>query len=96
MDDNKDYWTAFAVGALIGAGATLLLAPEMDARRILDEIKPAMKRARKSGRRVRKEVRDTVRELRRRRDRAFEAATDEMRRAARSRMKQARRVLRRR
>ena len=63
MEDNRDYWAAFAIGAIVGVGATILLAPERPspARRILKEIEPALRRARGRGRKRFKRVRKAVR-----------------------------------
>jgi len=63
--ENKDYWAAFAIGAIVGIGATLLLAPEETdgARRILHQIEPALRRARRGGRRIGKGVRSAARGL---------------------------------
>lgn len=75
MEEKKDYWAAFVIGAIVGIGATLLLAPDAPsgARRILSEIEPALKRARKGGRRVQKEARGVAREFRKRGTRARKA-----------------------
>jgi gas vesicle protein len=56
--DRVDFMTAFAVGAILGVGATLLLRPEpvTPARRLLRDVRPA-------GRRVRKRARQAWREL---------------------------------
>lgn len=52
-DDKREYWAAFAIGAILGIGATLLLAPQRTpAQRILYEIEPALDRARKGGKRA--------------------------------------------
>lgn len=53
-EERKEYWAAFAIGAVLGIGATLLLAPEnmSGAKKILYEIEPALKRARKDTRRT--------------------------------------------
>ena len=62
-DDRKDYITAFAIGAIVGIGATLLLAPSKPtgARRLLREIEPVLTRARKKTRRLKKDVGRRVR-----------------------------------
>lgn len=64
-EEKWDYWAAFAIGAVLGIGATMMLAPEQPtgARRILREIEPALKRARKGSRRVNKGVREVAREM---------------------------------
>src|SRR3990172_3753380 len=45
-EDRKDYWAAFAIGAILGVGATLLLMPRQEdtPQRILRRIEPALKR----------------------------------------------------
>lgn len=53
QDEKKEYWAAFAIGAILGIGATLLLTPQhTPAQKILYEIEPALKRARKKGKRA--------------------------------------------
>lgn len=54
MDDKRDYLAAFAIGAIVGVGATLLLAPSRPtgARRLLHELEPRLRRARKKSRRL--------------------------------------------
>ena len=56
-EDRNDYFAAFAIGAIVGIGATLLLAPKKPtgARRLLYEMEPALEQARKSTRRFRKD-----------------------------------------
>lgn len=94
-EDRNDFIAAFAIGALLGIGATLLLAPPRSgAGRILHEIEPALKRARKGSRRVREETRKVAREFGKRGERALDAASDEVWRAARRKVKQARQALR--
>ncbi len=68
-DDKKEYWAAFAIGAILGIGATLLLAPpHTPAQRILYEIEPALDRARKGSKRVaRRGVKKARRALRKHR-----------------------------
>ncbi|HEX6558989.1 MAG TPA: YtxH domain-containing protein [Longimicrobiales bacterium] len=53
-DNRRDYWAAFAIGAIVGVGATLLLTPDKPtpARRILYDIEPALERARKGTRKA--------------------------------------------
>ena len=68
-DDRRDYWAAFAIGAVVGIGATLLLQPERShARHLLREIEPALERARKRGhhaaRRGMKKAKRTLRRYR--------------------------------
>lgn len=68
-DDRRDFLAAFAIGAIVGVGAALLLAPSepAGARRILHEIEPALKRARRKSRRLKNEITGAVRARRRRR-----------------------------
>lgn len=62
--DTTDFLTAFAIGAVLGIGATLLLRPEQEseAERILRQIRPlrkkAAKRMKKVGRSASHRVRD--------------------------------------
>jgi len=53
-ETRRDYWAAFAIGAIVGVGATLLLAPpeRTPAKRIMYQVEPALKRARKGSRRA--------------------------------------------
>jgi gas vesicle protein len=108
--DTTDFLTAFAIGAVLGIGATLLLRPdsESEAERILRQIRPlrkkATKRMRQAGRSASRRVRgagvlgeDVVAAGRAAigdfRDEAagiVEAARDEILRAARDSVKQAR------
>lgn len=64
--DSRDYWTAFALGAIVGVGATLLLSPdESRARKLLHEIEPALRRARRNVRgAARRGVKKTRKSLR--------------------------------
>jgi gas vesicle protein len=57
-DHTTEYVTAFVVGALLGAGAALLLAPDPPTRRdrIVKELKPYGKKIRKGAKRARKEA----------------------------------------
>jgi hypothetical protein len=69
QDERRDYWAAFAIGAVLGVGATLLLKPEpSSAKKILYELETALKRARKrtgrAGRRGLKKVRRTLHKYR--------------------------------
>lgn len=94
-DDRRDYLAAFTIGAIVGIGATLLLAPRSSgASRIMEELAPALKRARKGTRRVRNEARDVARTFTRRGGRAMDAASDELRRAASRGIRRARKKLR--
>lgn len=53
-NERTEMITAFAIGALIGVGATLLLRPEPSTRdRLARELKPLVKKARQAGRRTR-------------------------------------------
>jgi gas vesicle protein len=65
-EDRNDYFAAFAIGAIVGIGATLLLAPEKPtgARRLLHEIEPKLRTARKRARRFGKDVSRATRRAR--------------------------------
>ena len=96
-DERRDYLAAFAIGAIVGIGATLLLSPPTSVpKRIMYELEPALKRARKGSRRVRREAEDVAHEIGRRSGRAFDAASSELKRAAGRRFRKARKTLRRR
>lgn len=57
--DTVDFLTAFAVGTVLGIGATLLLTPERTPKqRIVKQLKPYRKQMRKSYARAREAVRD--------------------------------------
>ena len=57
--DTVDFLTAFAVGTVLGIGATLLLTPERTPRqRIVKQLKPYRKQMRKSYSRARDAVRE--------------------------------------
>src|SRR5690606_5021178 len=57
--DTIDFLTAFAVGAVLGIGATLLLTPEPTPReRVVRQLKPYRKQMRKSYSRARDAVRE--------------------------------------
>jgi len=57
--DTVDFLTAFAVGTVLGIGATLLLTPERSPRqRIAKQLKPYRKQMKKSYIRARDAVRD--------------------------------------
>jgi gas vesicle protein len=56
-DDRKEYAIAFAIGAMVGAGATMLLAPARKKQRLIYKLEPAARRARKHARRLRKSIR---------------------------------------
>jgi gas vesicle protein len=55
--DSVDLFTAFAIGAMIGVGATLLLRPDppTQSERIMKRFSPLAKRARKAARQARHE-----------------------------------------
>jgi gas vesicle protein len=59
-DHTTEYVTALVVGALLGAGAALLLAPDPPTRRerVMKELKPYRKKLRKNAKKVRKEAGD--------------------------------------
>lgn len=54
--ERRDYLAAFAIGAALGAGVTVLLAPRRKRKRRL-ELELAGKRFRKRGSRLRKTMR---------------------------------------
>ena len=94
-EDRNDYLAAFAIGAIVGIGATLLLAPQRSgAKRVMYEIEPALERARKGTRRVGHEASDVAREFGKRGGRALRAVSDEAWRAAQRRVRKARQALR--
>lgn len=56
--DTVDFLTAFAVGTVLGIGATLLLQPERTAKqRVIRQLKPYRKQMQKGYKQVRKGVR---------------------------------------
>jgi gas vesicle protein len=57
-DRTTEYVTAFVVGALVGIGAALLLAPDPPTRRekLMKELKPYRKKFDKKAAKVRKQV----------------------------------------
>jgi gas vesicle protein len=59
-NSNTEYLTAFVVGALLGAGAALLLAPDPPTRRerFAKKLKPYQKKLRKNATKVRKQAGD--------------------------------------
>lgn len=59
--DTADFLTAFAVGTVLGIGATLLLRPEPRSakERLLRELKPARKKLKRGMGQVRAGIRDT-------------------------------------
>jgi gas vesicle protein len=55
-EDRNDFIAAFAIGAIVGIGATLLLAPKPStAKLLMRDMEPAIELARKKGRRFRKD-----------------------------------------
>jgi hypothetical protein len=69
MEDKKDYWAAFALGAIVGIGAALLLSSEKGGsatQKLLHDIEPALRRARRDvGRAAKRGVKKTRRIVRR-------------------------------
>jgi gas vesicle protein len=70
--ENTEYLTAFVIGAVIGAGAALLLRPEPETttEKVLKQLRPVARRAGKAARRAGKRYgrsfelsRDTTEEL---------------------------------
>jgi gas vesicle protein len=57
-EERKDYAIAFAIGAIVGAGATMLLAPNRKKTRLVYRLEPTAKRVRRGARRLRKAVRN--------------------------------------
>lgn len=68
MNDRNDFFAAFAIGAMVGIGATLLLAPSKPTgtKRLMQELEPALDRARKKTRRFRHDVERTAGRTRKR------------------------------
>ena len=56
MAECKEYLAAFVIGAMVGVGATLLLAPGKPKNRFVYQLEPKMKQLRKRGRRLRKSL----------------------------------------
>jgi hypothetical protein len=67
MEDKKDYWAAFALGAIVGIGAALLLSSEKSTtRKMLHDLEPALRRARRDvTRAAQRGVKKTRRAIRR-------------------------------
>jgi gas vesicle protein len=64
-NERTEMITAFAIGAVIGVGATLLLSPEPTPRqRLAREFRPLVKKARKAGRRSRQHIERGIRSSR--------------------------------
>ena len=65
--DSVDLLTAFAIGAMIGVGATLLLRPDTPtpSEQIMRQLRPIGKRMRKAARRAGRQYGRTVTETRR-------------------------------
>jgi hypothetical protein len=57
MAERKEYVAAFVIGALVGVGATLLLAPPKRKNRFVYQLEPKVKQLRKRGRRLRRSLR---------------------------------------
>jgi gas vesicle protein len=57
-DHTTEYVTAFVVGAIVGVGAALLLAPEPPTRRerVMKDLKPYRKKLRKQTAKMRKQA----------------------------------------
>jgi len=66
IEDRRDYIAAFAIGAIVGIGATLLLGQHKPtgARRVLYELEPALKQARRKVNRGMKQTRRSLRRFR--------------------------------
>ena len=73
-EDRNDYFAAFAIGAIVGIGATLLLAPKKHTgmKRLLTEMEPALKQARKSSRRLRSDFGKAATRTRKRARKTFD------------------------
>ena len=56
--DRKEYITAFLIGAVVGAGATVLLSSGGEKKKRFYQLEPRVRRLRKRGRRLRKSLRD--------------------------------------
>lgn len=58
MADRKDFLAAFVIGAIVGVGATMLLAPEpRQKKRFVYQLDPTRKRLRRRARKLRKVAR---------------------------------------
>jgi gas vesicle protein len=53
---RRDYLAAFAIGAIVGAGVAMLLAPDRKTKRKY-QLEPAVRRFRKRGSRLRRGLR---------------------------------------
>jgi gas vesicle protein len=64
--DSVDLFTAFAIGAMIGVGATLLLRPDTPtpSEQILNQLRPMGKRMRTAARRAGRQYSRTIAETR--------------------------------
>lgn len=63
QNDTTDFFAAFAIGAVLGAGATLLLrgpGRRRRTRRVAKDLKPYRKRMQKSAKRARKGLEQTA------------------------------------
>lgn len=58
--ERKEYITAFLIGAIVGAGATMLLAPDKKKKHSRFRLRPAAPRARQRSRRFRKTLRNRL------------------------------------
>lgn len=56
MTERKDYVAAFVIGALVGVGATLLLAPPKPKNRFVYQLQPKIRQLRKRGRKLRRSL----------------------------------------
>lgn len=56
--DRKEYITAFLIGAIVGAGATVLLSAGSEKKQRFYQLEPGVRRLRKRGRRLRKSLRN--------------------------------------
>jgi hypothetical protein len=55
--ERRDYIAAFVIGAVVGVGVTMLLAPPARKHRLVYELEPKIRQLRKRGRRLRKTLR---------------------------------------
>ena len=85
-NDSVDVLTAFAIGAMIGVGATLLLRsdPPSTRERIIKRVTPLARKAKRAGR-------DVVDDLQREIEDVLASAREDLTDAARRQLKAARR-----